>query len=131
MKTYNFIILVIFLAVPLSQAGETAKEIGIEFSPFTAMSAKDDSVILTLRGNWLVRRTSANEEAKKAGEKIILKSDSDLTLIERHTQILVRYVVDEGVILATTFDGRSFGNVIKEHQEIIKLKPNQTIQPTR
>jgi hypothetical protein len=95
------------------------------------MSAKDDSVILTLRGNWLVRRTSADEEAKKAGEKIILKSDSDLTLIERHTQILVRYVVDEGVILATTFDGRSFGNVIKEHQEIIKLKPNQTIQPTR
>jgi len=130
MKNYNLTILALFLAIPLLQAGEPAKEIGIKSSPFTAMSAKDDSVILTLRGNWLVRRTSADVEAKKAGEKIILKSDSDLTLIERHTQIVVRYVADECVILATTFDGRSFGKDIKEYQEILKLKPNHPVQPT-
>ncbi|MBE2180808.1 MAG: hypothetical protein IAE97_10080 [Chthoniobacterales bacterium] len=119
----SFCITILLLGVASIWAADPArKEINLESSPFSAASPKGDSISLTVKGNWILLLPGKESKVIKRGEQIVLNPHAPITLSERHTQMVICHVPEQGILLTTTFDARSFGGKEETTNELLKLK---------
>ena len=113
---------IIFVVALALAASASAKTVRIENTVLKTFAGRDGSVVFTLKSNWLIQKSNQKSEVVKAGEEITLAADSEITIVDKHTEIRITYLPGIGIVLKTTFDGRSFGGSIETSTDVLEIK---------
>lgn len=97
---------------------ESPRAVTIEATPFASATLREGVLVLKLKGTWMV---DGSKEVK-AGAELKVAAGGQVKLVERHTQVLVRFQPDRGVMIDTTFDARPFGGKIEQRSEILAVR---------
>ncbi|OYV06939.1 MAG: hypothetical protein CFE26_03595 [Verrucomicrobiales bacterium VVV1] len=74
--------------------------------------------------NWIVTEGSAPPRVTKPGESFVIPIGSTLHFSEKHQsyRVTAQLKPDQGLIIESRFDGRSFGDEIVERNYFISVK---------
>ena len=113
---------IIFVAALALVTSASATTVRIENTVFNTIAGRNGAVVFTLKTNWLIQQLNQKSEVVKAGEEITLAADSEITIIDKHTEIRIKYSPGVGIVLKTTFDARSFGGSIQTSTDVLEIK---------
>ena len=97
---------------------DTPRPVTIEATPFESVSLNEGALVLKLKGAWLIE----GGQKVKAGAEIRIAPERPVKLVDRHTQILIRFQPNHGLLIDTSFDARSIGGKVERKLEVLAVK---------